>query len=155
MNARKEQICNELKKRGYKITSQRKVVLEAMLANREKHLTVEELYYIVKDEHPEIGLATVYRNIQLLNELKIVEKLNLDDGYIRYELADEDDAHRHHHLICEQCGSVIEVTEDLMDTLERSFLETYGFLVHDHQAKFFGVCRVCRQKKVYNSRKEK
>ncbi len=70
MDAKRELICTQLKEHGYKITSQRKVVLDAMLAHQDKHLTVEELYQIVKTEHPEIGLATVYRNIQLLNELK-------------------------------------------------------------------------------------
>ena len=146
MDAKREQICTRLKEHGYKITSQRKVVLDAMLANQDKHLTVEELYQIVKTEHPEIGLATVYRNIQLLNELKIVEKLNLDDGYIRYELSNENEKHRHHHLICDQCGKVIEVTEDLMGSIENSFLESYGFLVYDHQAKFFGICKECQEK---------
>ena len=145
MDAKRELICTQLKEHGYKITSQRKVVLDAMLAHQDKHLTVEELYQIVKTEHPEIGLATVYRNIQLLNELKIVEKLNLDDGYIRYELANEDEVHRHRHLICDQCGKVIEVTEDLMGSIEKSFLESYGFLVHDHQAKFFGICKDCQK----------
>ncbi len=110
-----------------------------MLEHCDEHLTVEEIYQFVKESNPEIGLATVYRNIQLLNEMKIVEKLNLDDGFTRYELASEDEMHRHHHLICEKCGKVIEVKEDLMGSIEKSFKETYGFVVHDHQAKFL-VC---------------
>lgn len=146
MEAKQTDFYNILKEHGYKLTSQRKVVLNALIRHQDKHLTVEEIYQLVKDEHPEIGLATVYRNIQLLNDMKIVEKLNLDDGFIRYELAKENEVHRHHHLICEQCGKVIEVKEDLMGSIEKSFLETYNFLVHDHQAKFFGVCGDCQKK---------
>jgi len=143
MQSKCEEFYNRLKEQGYKLTTQRKVVLNAMLDNQDKHLTVEEIYHIVKASNPEIGLATVYRNIQLLSEMKIVEKLTLDDGFARYELAEENEGHRHHHLICEVCGKVIEVKEDLMDSIEQSFRTSYGFIVHDHQAKFFGLCEDC------------
>lgn len=134
----------DLKDKGYKLTNQRKIIFEAILANHKEHITVEELYqYIIKD-HPGIGLATIYRNIQLLSELNIIEKLNLDDGFTRYELALDEENHRHHHLICNNCNKVIEVKEDLMDSIEKIFDENYGFLVSDHQTKFFGLCRECR-----------
>jgi len=143
MQTKCDEFYEKLKSSGYKITSQRKVVLNAMLEHQDEHLSVEEIYQFVKEEHPEIGLATVYRNIQLLSDMKIVEKLNLDDGFIRYELAKDNEVHRHHHLICEVCGKVIEVKEDHMGAIEQSFLETYGFVVNDHQAKFFGTCSSC------------
>lgn len=134
----------DLKDKGYKLTNQRKIIFEAILANQKEHITAEELYqYIIKD-HPGIGLATIYRNIQLLSELNIIEKLNLDDGFTRYELALDEENHRHHHLICNNCNKVIEVKEDLMDSIEKIFDENYGFLVSDHQTKFFGLCRECR-----------
>lgn len=137
---------NQIKENGYKLTSQRKIVLNAMLEHEDEHLTVEEVYGHIKETNPEVGLATVYRNIQLLVDMKIVDKLSLDDGLTRYELACDDDNHRHHHLICDECGKVVEVKEDLMDSIEKSFLKSYGFLVKDHQAKFFGLCDDCRDK---------
>lgn len=146
MNEKNEQFCEILKKNGYKLTAQRKVVVNTMIEHQEEHLTVEELYQYIKEEHPEIGLATVYRNIQLLNEMKIVDKLSLNDGYARYELATDTNCHKHHHLICTQCGKVIEVKEDLMGSIEKVFLESYGFVVEDHQAKFFGICNECQSK---------
>ena len=146
MKAKCEEFYTKLKENGYKLTTQRKVVLNAMLDHQDEHLTVEEIYQFVKETNPEIGLATVYRNIQLLSDMRIVEKLNLDDGFTRYELANEDEVHRHHHLICEECGKVIEVKEDLMGSIEQIFKETYGFTVHDHQAKFFGICSDCAKK---------
>lgn len=146
MKTKCEEFYAKLKENGYKLTTQRKVVLNAMLDHQDEHLTVEEIYQFVKDTNPEIGLATVYRNIQLLSDMKIVDKLNLDDGFTRYELANDDEIHRHHHLICEECGCVIEVKEDLMGSIEKSFKESYGFTVNDHQAKFFGICSDCANK---------
>lgn len=146
MKKKCDDFYNRLKEHGYKLTTQRKIVLQTMLEHEEEHLTVEEIYHYIKDDHPEIGLATVYRNILILNEMKIVEKVSLDDGLTRYELTNDDEEHRHHHLICDVCGKIIEVKEDLMGNIENSFLETYGFLVHDHQAKFFGVCKECQKK---------
>ena len=143
---RREEYYERLKEKGYKITKQRKIVLNEILNRQGEHLTVEELYQNIREEFPEVGLATIYRNIQLLCDMKIVEKLNLDDGFTRYELSQDDDVHRHHHLICGECGKVIEVREDLMGSIEKSFLDTYGFLVHDHQAKFFGLCGDCQKK---------
>lgn len=134
-----------LKENNYKSTNQRRIVFEAFLENEDKHMTPEEIYQHIIADNPGIGLATVYRNVQLLNELNIIEKLTLDDGLTRYELALNDENHRHHHLICNNCGKVIEVREDLMESIEKIFNENYGFLVSDHQTKFFGLCEDCRE----------
>lgn len=146
MNKNCDEFYKKIKEYGFKLTSQRKIVLNTMLNHMDEHLTVEEIYGYVKDTNPEVGLATVYRNIQMLTEMKIVDKLILGDGFTRYEIAPNDESHQHHHLICEQCGAVIEVKEDLLDSIEQSFQEIYGFLVKDHQAKFYGVCRDCQKK---------
>lgn len=134
-----------LKENNYKLTDQRRVVFEAFLENEDEHMTAEEIYQYIIVDNPGIGLATIYRNVQLLNELKIIEKLSLADGFTRYELALNEEDHRHHHLICNNCGKVIEVREDLMESIEKIFNENYGFLVSDHQTKFFGLCKECRE----------
>ena len=134
-----------LRENNYKLTNQRRVVFEAFLENKDEHMTPEDLYQYIIVDNPGIGLATVYRNVQLLNELKIIERLTLGDGFTRYELALNEENHRHHHLICNNCGKVIEVREDLMESIEKIFDENYGFLVSDHQTKFFGLCEVCRK----------
>lgn len=144
---RYKKFYENLKNQGYKFTHQRKIVFEAILDHENEHVTVEELYQYIKEKHPEIGLATVYRNVQLFFEMDLLEKLNLDDGFIRYELALDDENHRHHHLICNKCNKVIEVKEDLMDSIEKIFDENYGFLVSNHQTKFFGLCEDCRKNK--------
>jgi Fur family ferric uptake transcriptional regulator len=119
-----------------------------LLNTPDEHLTAEEIYGLVKQDWPDIGLATVYRNIQLLSDMHLIDKLNLDDGYVRYEISDVDQAshHHHHHLICSECGRVFAFEEDLLDVLEEKIMATTGFRVSDHEVKFFGVCRECREK---------
>lgn len=139
MNSLKE----ELKKKGYKLTPQRRAIVDTIIENEGKHLTVEEIYDEVKKDCPEIGLATVYRTILLLEELQIVYKLDLNDGCSRYEMVHKDEIHRHHHLICTKCGSVIEVQGDLLENLEVKIEEQYNFKIKDHSVKFFGICQKC------------
>ncbi|SFA77599.1 Fur family transcriptional regulator [Clostridium frigidicarnis] len=133
----------ELKKKGYKLTPQRRAIVDTIIENEGKHLTVEEIYDEVKKDCPEIGLATVYRTILLLEELQIVYKLDLNDGCSRYEMVHKDEIHRHHHLICTKCGSVIEVEGDLLENLEVKIEKQYNFKIKDHSVKFFGICQNC------------
>ncbi|MEW8955208.1 Fur family transcriptional regulator [Clostridium sp.] len=135
----------DLKKKGYKLTPQRRAIVDTIIDNEGKHLTVEEIYDEVKKDCPEIGLATVYRTIVLLEELGIVYKLDLNDGCSRYELVHKDELHRHHHLICTKCGKVIEVEGDLLDNLEEKIEVQYKFKIKDHSVKFFGICEECEE----------
>ncbi len=138
-----DKFYENLKNKGYKLTKQRKIVFDAILEQHEKHVTVEELYNYIKITNPNIGLTTVYRTVQLFCEMDILEKVNLDDGLIRYELMLDDDNHRHHHLICNKCNKIVEVKEDLMDSIEQIFEANYGFSVSNHQTKFYGLCKDC------------
>ena len=135
-----------LKSKGLKITSQRLIMLETLGRHPGEHLTAEEIYNLVKTEHPEIGLATVYRTIQVLMELHLIDRVNFDDGVERYELAHAKDgagAHHHHHLICRGCGKVLEFEEDMLEGLELKIAEKTGFKVTDHEVKLYGYCKEC------------
>ncbi|WP_102400578.1 Fur family transcriptional regulator [Haloimpatiens massiliensis] len=138
-----EKLKNDLKDKGYKLTPQRRAIVSTIIENEGKHLTAEEIYDLVKEGCPEIGLATVYRTLQLLEQLSVVSKLELDDGCSRYELVHENENHKHHHLICTKCGKVIEVKDDLLEDLESKIEETYKFKIYDHSLKFYGLCRNC------------
>lgn len=134
-----------LKKKGYKFTPQRKAILEVVSEKFGEHLSSEEIYDLVKVKNPEIGLATVYRTVQLLVELDVLSKLNLDDGFVRYEMNDHDgDQHHHHHLICSECGRIDEVREDLLESIEAEIERKYEFQIKDHKLKFFGLCKSCQ-----------
>lgn len=142
MNTLKE----ELKKKGYKLTPQRRAIVDTIIVNEGKHLTVEEIYDEVKKNCPEIGLATVYRTILVLEEMHIVSRLDLNDGCSRYEIVHSNETHKHHHLICNLCHSVAEVKDDLLDDLEANITSKYKFKILDHTLKFYGICEECQKK---------
>ena len=142
----REQFRKLLKEKGLKVTRQRLLVLEAIASRPEEHLTAEEIYELVKLSYPEIGLATVYRTIQLLNELHLIDRINFDDGFVRYEMGYDHGGrqqHHHHHLICLKCGRVISFQDDLLEELEAKIAETTGFRIVDHEVKFYGCCVEC------------
>ena len=136
----------KLREKGLKVTQQRILVLSVLEQNSGVHMTAEDLYGLVSKDYPEIGLATVYRTLQLLWDMQLVDRINLDDGCVRYEIAHlrkGNAPHSHHHLICRSCGRVISFDGDLLDGLEEHIEKTTGFHVLDHEVKFYGLCRDC------------
>ena len=141
----KGELSQLLRERGYKITSQRKAVLEVILEHDGEHLSSQEIYDLVRKKCPDVGVATVYRTLPVLEELGYVYAVDLEDGCVRYELHKEGQTHRHHHLLCERCGKITEVKEDLLDEIEEKIYANYGFTIKDHKVKFFGLCRECSE----------
>jgi len=138
-----QKIISKLKKSGYKLTPQRQAIVDTITESVGKHLTVEEIFDIVKVRRPEIGLATVYRTIMLMHEENIVTRLDLKDGTARYELTRTDEEHTHHHLVCIKCSKVYEFMGDLLDPLEEEIGKKYNFKILDHSLKFYGICNEC------------
>lgn len=138
-----DELKENLKEKGYKLTPQRRAILDIIIEKEGQHLTAEEIYDEVKKICPDIGLATVYRTVLLLEEVNVIYKLDLNDGCSRYELVHSDEEHRHHHLICDKCKKVIEVQDDLLEELEERIENSYKFKILDHSVKFFGVCSEC------------
>lgn len=133
----------KLKGNGYKLTPQRKEILDVLEKHTGRHLSIDEIYDMVKQSNPEIGLATIYRTLLLFDNMGIVQKIDLDDGFSRYELNRNTKDHGHHHLICMNCGEVSEVEEDLLESLEQQILKEQGFIVKDHRVKLYGYCKKC------------
>lgn len=146
MEARIEKIKQQLQAQAFKLTPQREATVRVLLENEEDHLSAEEVFMLVKDKFPEIGLATVYRTLELLSELHVLEKMNFGDGVARYDLRNDSTHHHHHHLICVQCGSVDEILEDWLAPLEERLDREFHFTVVDHRLDFQGICRKCREK---------
>ncbi|AWI12761.1 MULTISPECIES: Fur family transcriptional regulator [Bacillaceae] len=146
MENRLEKIKKMLHTSSYKLTPQREATVRVLLENEEDHLSAEDVYLLVKEKSPEIGLATVYRTLELLTELKVVDKINFGDGVSRYDLRKEGAAHFHHHLVCIECGSVEEIQEDLLDDVEAIVEEKWNFIVKDHRLTFHGICKNCQKK---------
>ena len=120
-NRTEELLKEKLREKGLKVTNQRILILSVLEQNKGRHLTAEDIYELVTQEHPEIGLATVYRTIQLLWDMQLIDKINLDEGCVRYD-------------------------DDLLEEAERHIERTIGFHVLDHEVKFYGICRECMKK---------
>lgn len=141
-----DNIKQQLQSQGYKLTPQREATVLVLLENEEDHLSAEDVFMLVRDKAPEIGLATVYRTLELLSELHVVEKMNFGDGVARYDLRNEKNHHHHHHLICVQCGAVDEIMEDWLGALEERLANEFQFTVVDHRLDFQGICHRCNAK---------
>jgi Fur family transcriptional regulator, ferric uptake regulator len=142
-----ERIKKQLHAESFKLTPQREATLRVLLENEEAHLSAEEIFMLVKQKAPDIGLATVYRTLDLLSELKIIEKLNFGDGVARYEFRSDDHPHHHHHLICLRCNRLFEI-EDLLDSLEAKVEREHNFKIVDHRVSFLGYCADCLREDV-------
>lgn len=130
----------------YKLTPRRESILAVLLENKDKHLSAEEVYNLVKEKAPDVGLATVYRTLELFSEFDIIHSMDFGDGRKRYEYGDgRVSGHHHHHVICLNCGKILEVADDLLDDLEQRVSRELDFQVVNHQLKIFGYCRECKK----------
>ncbi|WP_182188508.1 Fur family transcriptional regulator [Pectinatus frisingensis] len=142
-----DDLTKKLQGPHHKITPQRKVVLQVFIDNPGKHLSAEDVHYILRDKDYDIGLATVYRSLELLADINILQKNDFGDGCRRYELnTASPNAHQHHHLICVKCGKVNEFADDLLDDLEADIMKKSNFKITDHQVTFYGYCSECQKK---------
>ena len=134
---------------NYKLTPQRKEILRIFLEHSESHhhLSAEDVYEVLREKNFDFGLATVYRSVELLNELGLLTRIDFGDGRARYELNTAGPKeHNHHHLICLKCKKVIEFEEDLLENLEADIAKKSDFEIVNHEVKFFGYCSDCRGK---------
>ena len=92
---------------GFKLTPQRRAVLELFCSGGAQHLTAQQAHDAIRDREPSIGLVTVYRCLELFTSVGILDKIKFNDGFDRYERR-PDSAGHHHHLVCTGCGQVVE-----------------------------------------------
>lgn len=137
-------VKHQLHNAGFKLTPQREATVKILLEKETAHLSAEEIYLLVKEINPDIGLATVYRTLEILTDLNVVSKINFNDGLARYDVKKEGAKHFHHHLLCIQCGDIEEVHEDLLEDIEKVVENRFQFLVKDHRLTFHGICKKCQ-----------
>lgn len=131
---------NFIKSKGLRHTPQREKILSIFLST-ERHVSVDDLYKIVKKKCPEIGYTTVYRTMKLLAESGLCEELDFGDGRERFE---HKYGHRHHdHLICLKCKRFIEVTNQDLERAQEAMTRAYGFAPIRHKLDIFGLCSKC------------
>jgi Fur family ferric uptake transcriptional regulator len=135
---RVEELCDALRSHGERVTRARRAVLEVLVA-APGHLTAEEIQARVEATAPDVHLATVYRALETLARLELVEHAHLGHGPAVYHLADD----LHHHLVCEVCGAVIEAPASLFRSAERRMRDDFGFVPRAHHFAVVGRCRGC------------
>jgi Fur family ferric uptake transcriptional regulator len=139
----KEIFFEHLRRAGLKKTSQRELILVVFLQT-EGHLSAEDLYQLVRDQDPTVGFTTVYRTLKLFTECGLAREERLGDGRRRYE---HHFNHQHHdHLICTDCGELIEFFSEVIEKKQDEIAEQFGFQPTHHSLRIFGLCRQCRQK---------
>lgn len=137
-----DHIKQKLSQGEYKLTRQRRVILEVLQAAVGEHLTAEEILQAARQSAPNLGIATVYRTLDRLAGLGILYKTRFDEGKYRYELADDCD-HHHHHIQCIRCGRIFELEEGLLDGIEKKVMKQ-GFAIIDHRLTLYALCPECK-----------
>lgn len=123
-----------IQRTGHRLTEPRRNVLGAL--EREQPCSIEELCLAL----PDVGRATVFRTVKLLQELEIVCRVPLEDGTVRYQIAE---GGHHHHLVCRVCGSVTEFADTALDRRIDGQAEAAGFALEGHSVELYGVCGRC------------
>lgn len=132
--------CHQtLKEKGYRITPQRTMILD-VLHRAEKHITPEEIHLQVCAIYPEVNKSTIYRTLELLKSLGLVDETDLGGNKLYYHHSEKG---HHHHLICQKCGKTYEVDEDVFDPIKETLIRDYRFVPDIRHLGIFGHCLTC------------
>lgn len=141
----KEIFLEHIQKAGLRRTGQRDLILEIFLRT-EEHLTSEDLYWLVQKEDPSVGHTTVYRTLKLLTEAGLAREVRFGDNKTYYE---HHYNHEHHdHMICTECGKVIEFFSPEIEEMQDKMADKFGFRPTHHSLRMWGLCSECQQEKV-------
>jgi len=131
-----------LKENSLKFTKQRELVLKFLYEN-DGHFTPEDIYTLLKEQYPEvnIGIATVYRTLTLLETSQIASSISFGVQGKKYELG----LKKHHdHLICTECGDIIEFFDESIENRQEEIAKKFNFHMKDHTMKIIGLCENCQ-----------
>ncbi len=138
---KKSEAINILQQNHLKITDKRLAILDVLVSNEQKLLTVDEIYARLKKSQTELNLTTVYRNLEHFTGLGILHKLILKDQCTYYKLSCYSE--HHHHLICENCGAVTAIEHCPLDAILPE-AEGHHFQVNSHKLEVYGICSECQ-----------
>lgn len=130
-----------LRRKGLKTTLQREAIVDAFLESQ-GHVGLEDLLSRAREKNPGVGLATVYRTVKLLEEAGIAASRQFGSGQTLYELAV--DGEHHDHIICKECGYIVEFENDEIEALQEKIAKRQGFVIVNHRHELFGLCEKAR-----------
>jgi Fur family transcriptional regulator, ferric uptake regulator len=134
-----EEVLALVRRHGGRATPARRLLLDALFGSRE-HRSAEDLAAQVHARAPDVHLSTIYRNLEELERLGVIDSTRLGNGPATYHLASA----AHGHLVCEQCGTMTEVPDELFADLIRAAAAEYGFAINPHRFAVTGRCATCR-----------
>ncbi|WP_445399238.1 ferric iron uptake transcriptional regulator [Zobellella sp. An-6] len=126
-----------LKKAGLKVTLPRVKILELLQQPETQHVSAEDLYKLLIDQGEEIGLATVYRVLNQFDDAGIVTRHHFEGGKSVFELATQE---HHDHLVCLDCGKVIEFHDEIIEQRQRDIASQYNIKLTNHSLYLYGHC---------------
>ena len=137
-----------LKQESLRLTSQRLAVLGDILGS-EKHRECDDIFLSLRNKGIPVSRATIYRTLDILEKVGFVRKMDIGEGRFRYEnrLAQS----HHDHLICQECGRIIEFVDRGIERQQERLSREYDFRLIRHIHQLFGICRACRMKKAKGS----
>ena len=130
---------SKLARKGQRLTPQRRTIANILFKEDSRHYNVDELYQRVREEDVAIGHATVFRTLRLLEEQAMVHSHKFSDGTRRYEVSFGDEEH-HDHLICTECGRIVEFENREIERLQDEIAAGYGYRLTDHRLVLYGTC---------------
>lgn len=136
----RDDLQQALHNQGLRLTRSRAAVLQ-VLADSSEHLKVAEVHRRARLIEPGVGLASVYRTMDLLERLRLVKHVHVEHRHRHYARTDE---HHGHHLVCNGCGLVVEFSDCRLEGLTRTLARRTKFRIEGHCVEFFGQCRRCQ-----------
>lgn len=137
---RVDELLDMVRNRGGRLTTCRRALIAELVATP-SHVTADDLAERVQAAHPAIHRSTIYRSLGDLEELGVVEHVHLGHGRAVYHLTDD----AHQHLVCDTCGDVIEVPDELFRPLEEQLLRDHGFRLQPGHFAVLGTCAACAE----------
>jgi Fur family ferric uptake transcriptional regulator len=130
-----------LRAAGRRLTRQRQAIWQAVLAAGDEHLSVDDVVARVRAQVPLVNASTVYRTLELLVAEGLLLRADLGAGRAYYERAR---THRHHHLVCERCGSVRHLHDETLGELPERIRDATGYVLGERELSFYGLCPACQ-----------
>ncbi len=129
-----------LKQNGVRITPQRHAILEYMITS-ESHPTADEIYKSLSDNFPNMSVATVYNNLRVFRNVGLIKELTYGDASSRFDFV----THDHYHIICNECGTIVDFHYPGLEEVEHLASHITGFQVNSHRMEVYGTCPTCTE----------
>ncbi len=138
-----EEYLKTLKERGFRLTNQRKIIIETLLDNIGSHPNAQELLQKVQEIDPSVGIATVYRTVEILNQMGLLNLMNLEEGFNRFEIPGET---MHFHTFCKYCGKILHLNNETeKEEMVKKWIEETGFKIIPQTFEISGICSECAE----------